>query len=289
LDLERDLSSPRGAHGGRHPLPALAQLSERLRSIGLNFGSLVVAYDDSRLAFAARLWWLLRYLGHERVQLLNGGFQAWIRADLPISTALPASVPGNFEPRPQPELVLDREAISALSAGHNAATRLIDARERKRYRGEEEPIDPVAGHIPRALCYPWQDFTSTDGRAISEEANRQRWAALEREAPLAVYCGSGVTACVDILSLYWAGFGDVKLYAGSFSDWCSYADAPIAVGDEPRAACREGRFARADRGVTPKARPRTAPLRDHENTKSFLTRSSVVRVRRRRRAASVLG
>jgi thiosulfate/3-mercaptopyruvate sulfurtransferase len=204
---------------------------ERLREIGVCADSRVVVYDESRLAFAARLWWLLRYLGHETVHVLNGGFAAWREAGFPVASEMPRAKRGNFAARLVPELLIDRPALLALVNEPDGNTVIVDARERKRYRGDEEPIDRVAGHIPGAVCYPWQDTTTADGRVISAAANRQRWSAVSPTTPIVVYCGSGVTACADILSLQRAGFSNVKLYAGSWSDWCSYLDSPIAIGD----------------------------------------------------------
>jgi thiosulfate/3-mercaptopyruvate sulfurtransferase len=232
LDLEEDLSGVRGVHGGRHPMPSLETFTQRLRQAGISSTSLVVAYDDSRFGFAARFWWMLRHIGHDAVRVLNGGFAAWTAAGLPLSVTRNAPRQGNL-PRLQASTALvDRAPVMACVTQPKSRIRLVDARERKRYRGEDEPIDPVAGHIPGALCYPWQDFTTTAGAAISEDANRLRWSALDPAAPVIVYCGSGVTACVDILSMHAAGFSDVSLYGGSWSDWCSYSDSPIALGGE---------------------------------------------------------
>jgi len=183
---------------------------------------------DFRLAFAARLWWMLRYLGHDEVRVLNGVYTACKRAGLPVTTETPSHDAGDFSANPAPELLVDRDQMLALLRIGSESTLIVDARERKRFRGEHEPI---AGHIPTAICYPWQDFTTTDDMAISDHENRARWSAFDTAMPAVVYCGSGVTACVDILSLYAAGFEHVKLYGGSWSDWCSFSDSPIAVGD----------------------------------------------------------
>jgi len=231
FDLATDLSAPVAPHGGRHPLPDASGLGRRLAQAGVNADSLVVAYDDSRFGFAARLWWLLRYLGHRNVRVLDGGFKAWVSAGLPVSTGRPASRSGSFVPRVDPSMLATREEVLELVQAGGGNTHLLDAREPKRFRGEEEPIDPVAGRIPGARSFPWQDFSTSEGRAISEAANRDRWAALEPQ-PSILYCGSGVTACVNALSLEAAGISNVRLYAGSFSDWCSYPESPIAVGSD---------------------------------------------------------
>jgi thiosulfate/3-mercaptopyruvate sulfurtransferase len=226
FDLNRDLSSPVQVHGGRHPLPDIATLSATLRSVGVcsQEPTLIVAYDDSRFAFAARFWWLLRYLGHERVVILDGGFSAWQAAGYPVTDAISnIASPGNFSPQPQPDWVVDIEAVRARKDLPNVA--LVDAREGDRYRGEREPIDPIAGHIPGAVNYPWQAVTDESGWVRSPTAQQQHWQALAATDEILVYCGSGVTACVNLLSLAIAGrIEGAKLYAGSWSDWCSYME-----------------------------------------------------------------
>lgn len=231
FDLARDLSAPVEVHGGRHPLPDPNRLAERLEQAGVNENKLVVAYDDSRFAFAARFWWLLRYLGQHNVRVLNGGYKAWVSAGFAVSVEPPPPRRASFVPRPDSSLLATREEVRAHVAAADRRFNLVDAREPKRFRGEEEPIDPVAGRIPGARSFPWQDYTSTDGNAISETANQDRWSTLESK-PTILYCGSGVTACVNALSLQAAGIAGARLYAGSFSDWCSYPELPIAVGPE---------------------------------------------------------
>lgn len=221
LDLNRDLSSPVERHGGRHPLPDPAKLAEKLGAIGVNSGeTLVVAYDDSRFAFASRLWWLLRYLGHEKVALLDGGFGGWQAAGYPVTDEVSVAKPGKFVAQPHPEKVVDIEYVRSRKDVPGVV--LVDSREGDRYRGEREPIDPIAGHIPGALNYPWQEVTDEKAKARSPEEQRQRWANVEQAEEIMVYCGSGVTACVNLLSLEMAGISNAKLYSGSWSDWCSY-------------------------------------------------------------------
>ncbi|NJK34674.1 MAG: sulfurtransferase [Oscillatoriales cyanobacterium SM2_2_1] len=219
LDLNQDLSGAVGMFGGRHPLPDLAILSEKLTRIGISRGeTTVVAYDDSRFAFAARLWWLLRYLGHERVALLDGGWQRWRALGYPITAEVPpkASSSPAFVPQPRPNWVVDYETVRDRPDG----TILIDSREGDRYRGEREPIDPIAGHIPGAINYCWLD--TTDGQGILRPDHGDRWSRLPTKNPPMVYCGSGVTACVNLLSLHLAGIDQAQLYAGSWSDWCAH-------------------------------------------------------------------
>ena len=221
LDLNRDLASAVGKHGGRHPLPNMGELADKLSAIGINSSeTLVVAYDDSRLAFAARLWWLLRYMGHSKVALLDGGFSAWKAAGYSVTNTLPQPREGKFVVQLQPDLVVDIETVKERKDLPGEV--LIDSRESERYAGLREPIDPIAGHIPGAVNYPWQEVTDETGKVRSTSAQKQRWAQLETGAEIIVYCGSGVTACVNLLSLEIAGIPDAKLYVGSWSDWCSY-------------------------------------------------------------------
>ena len=221
LDLNQDLSSPVDQHGGRHPLPNVNDLSHKLSAIGVNSPkTLVVAYDDSRLAFASRLWWLLRYLGHEQVVVLDGGFTAWQKSGYAVTDAISPPKKGNFIPKVTPEMVVDIEAVRSRKDLPEVA--LVDSRESDRYRGEREPIDKIAGHIPGAVNYPWQEITDSSGYLLSPSEHRQRWEKLETAAEILVYCGSGVTACVNLLSLELANIHTGKLYAGSWSDWISY-------------------------------------------------------------------
>jgi thiosulfate/3-mercaptopyruvate sulfurtransferase len=222
FDLNRDLSSPVQKHGGRHPLPDVAELGTKLAAIGIHSDppTLIVAYDDSRLAFAARFWWLLRYLGHDRVAVLDGGWRAWQTAGYPVTADIPAAKSGNFVPHLQPDLVVDIKTVKAQK--DLPTVTLVDSREGERYRGEREPIDPIAGHIPGAVNFPWQEVTNVQGYVRSSAEQQQRWSDLPSASEILVYCGSGVTACANLLSLELAGISTGKLYAGSWSDWCSY-------------------------------------------------------------------
>ncbi|NJL19895.1 MAG: sulfurtransferase [Leptolyngbyaceae cyanobacterium SM1_3_5] len=217
FDLNQDLSSPVQQHGGRHPLPEPDILAAKLAQASITADTIVVAYDDSRLAFAARFWWLLRYLGHDRVAVLDGGYQGWLTAKYPHTIVIPPQKSGEFVVNVQRDRVVNIRQVKARSID----AMLIDSREAERYRGEREPIDPIAGHIPGAVNYPWQDVTEADGYLKPVVAQQQRWSAVQPNSELLVYCGSGVTACVNLLSLELAG-REAKLYAGSWSDWCSY-------------------------------------------------------------------
>lgn len=220
LDLNRDLSSPVGQHGGRHPLPNVEDLAAKLSAMGITELTQVIVYDDSRFAFAARLWWLLKYLGHDRVAILNGGFKNWQAARHPVTTVKPDRKAGQFIPRLRSQWLIDIDAVRARKDLPTIA--LVDSREGERYRGEKEPIDPIAGHIPGAINYPWQEVTDENGFVRSETEQHDRWSTLQSADEILVYCGSGVTACVNLLSLAIAGIDTGKLYAGSWSDWCSY-------------------------------------------------------------------
>jgi thiosulfate/3-mercaptopyruvate sulfurtransferase len=221
LDLNRDLSGAVGVHGGRHPLPDDRVLGAKLAAMGINSDTLVIAYDDSRFAFAARLWWLLRYYGHDRVAILDGGFGNWVKSGYPVTTDLPKpATPGNFQPKIQSDRIVDIARVRAIQ--HSPTHLLIDSREPDRYLGKIEPIDPVAGHIPGAVNYPWQDVTTPAGFILPIEAQQHRWETLSSDLEPIVYCGSGVTACVNLLSLELAGIQGAKLYPGSWGDWCSY-------------------------------------------------------------------
>jgi thiosulfate/3-mercaptopyruvate sulfurtransferase len=225
LDLNQDLSGSVHRHGGRHPLPDPIELARKSSGFGINSGneqepSWVVVYDDSRFAFAARLWWLLRYMGHEQVAVLDGGLSAWQQAGYALTAVIPPSRSGQFVPRLQADRVVDIETVKQRKDLSSVV--LIDSREGDRYRGEREPLDPIAGHIPGAINYPWQDVTDAQGYMRSTLEQQQRWANLPQHEERIVYCGSGVTACVNLLSLEMASIFHSQLYVGSWSDWCSY-------------------------------------------------------------------
>ncbi|MDX1733953.1 MAG: sulfurtransferase [Halioglobus sp.] len=221
LHLEQDLSGPVALHGGRHPLPHPAEFAARLAAIGIDRETAVVAYDDARFAFAARLWWLMDSLGYRPPLLLNGGYQAWLDAGGEVSTQIPAARPcdvpavGSFRGACDIAGLRDAQARGAL---------VVDSREEARYRGVEEPIDPVAGHIPGAINRAWQGVTNDAGACRDREGLRAHWGDALDAPELVVYCGSGVTACVNLFTLRLLGRDDAILYAGSWSDWCSHLD-----------------------------------------------------------------
>ncbi|MCY1427573.1 putative thiosulfate sulfurtransferase SseB [compost metagenome] len=233
-DLEEDLSGPvtKGVTG-RHPLPDPHTFVRRLRAWGVDNDSQVVLYDDGQGAFAARAWWLLLWLGkHDGVYLLDGGLAAWRAAGLAQTTAEIAITRGDFHGEPDDSLLIEAAGLSTLLGDPQLP--LLDARGLPRFRGEVEPIDPVAGHIPGAQCAAFTDNLGSDGRFLPAEQLHQRFAALLRGRPaeeLVAYCGSGVTACHNLFALSLAGYPLGRLYAGSWSEWINDARHPVATGD----------------------------------------------------------
>jgi thiosulfate/3-mercaptopyruvate sulfurtransferase len=202
---------------------------ERLRGWGVNDDSHVLVYDDRTSAFAARLWWMLGWLGHERVSVCDGGYQAWLASGGEPTMEVPDPERGNFSPNVRPELVLTSQAVLMRDPGFV----LLDARNPERFRGEVEPIDSVAGHIPGARSCPFVDNLNASGRFRSQQELRARYSALLGDTPaerVGVYCGSGVTACHDILAAAHAGLGEFRLYAGSWSEWIVDPRRPVATG-----------------------------------------------------------
>jgi thiosulfate/3-mercaptopyruvate sulfurtransferase len=230
FDLEQDLSAPKAGsgHGGRHPLPAADALVELFSSAGIDRDVTVVAYDDQDMAMAARLWWLLRYMGHPRAAVLNGGYAAWRKAGLPVTSEVEKRTRRTFVPDVQSHMLV----TAAEVASRSERTALLDSRAGERYRGELETIDPKAGHIPGALHYFYKENLSADGTLRPAHELKERFAPLAEADELIVYCGSGVTACVNLLALNEAGRSDAKLYLGSWSDWTSYPENPVATGEE---------------------------------------------------------
>ncbi|WP_405094971.1 sulfurtransferase [Micromonospora sp. NBC_01412] len=229
VDLDTDLCGPPGA-AGRHPLPDPAALQAALRAAGVRAGHPVVVYDGGDGVAAARAWWTLRWAGHRPVRLLHGGFPAWVAAGLPVSTEVPAPSPGDVPVRPGELPVLDTGAAAALAAAGSGV--LLDVRAAARYRGETEPIDPVAGHVPGAVSLPAGGYVDPDGRFPAAAVLRDRFAAagVTDAAPVGAYCGSGVTAAQAVLALHLAGRPDAALYVGSWSNWVADPSRPVATG-----------------------------------------------------------
>ncbi len=222
--LERDLSAPVSEHGGRHPLPDLQSFTKLLEQAGIRNDTTVIAYDGGEGAFAARCWWLLAWAGHKKAFILDGGFKAWTEAGYPADNRLPNYPPASFEAAPQAQMLATMEDVRKAIAEQDHI--LIDSRGTERFLGITEPIDKKAGHIPTARNFVWTDcFTGGKFKSPSEQENRFK--ELDRNKPVIVYCGSGITATPNYIALKAAGFKKVKLYAGSFSDWISYDENEV--------------------------------------------------------------
>ncbi|MGI9455639.1 MAG: sulfurtransferase [Aeoliella sp.] len=217
-DLDDDLSSSITPTSGRHPLPDPDAFRNRLGEWGIDSSVQVVAYDDSGGALAARMWWLLRWMGHRAVAILDGGYSAWTSAGLTTTAEVPTPARREFTGKPDSSLWLTTDELArALDANE---VLLIDAREVERFRGETEPIDPVAGHVPGAINLPFAENIGNDRRFCSPEELRRRFTAVIGDrGSIVSMCGSGVTACHNLLALEIAGFPDARLYAGSWSEW----------------------------------------------------------------------
>lgn len=233
-DLDTDLSSAPGA-GGRHPLPDPDHLQRVLRAAGVRANHPVVAYDGGDGSVASRVWWLLRWAGHEQVAVLDGGFAAWTARGLPVTAEVPEPTPGDIVVRPGGMPVVDAEGAAALARDGV----LLDARAAPRYRGETEPVDPKAGHVPGALNAPSAEHVDEHGRWLGavELAERFRGLGVAPDRPVGAYCGSGVTASSVVLALEVAGLTSqaepATLYAGSWSNWCVDPAREVATGPEP--------------------------------------------------------
>jgi thiosulfate/3-mercaptopyruvate sulfurtransferase len=226
MDIGLDLSSPviKGVTG-RHPLPHPEIITSTLCAAGMNTTSQVVVYDQSNGGYAARAWWLLKWLGHENVALLDGGFESWKSKQLPLDNQWPVPKQGTFQFQLRDELTTSVHVLSTIKE------QIIDSREYKRYTGESEPIDPIAGHIAGAVCIPYVDNTFENGLWKSPEVLRSKFASIQSDIDKPVfYCGSGVTACHNILAYKIATGQDARLYPGSWSEWINYY--PAATGEE---------------------------------------------------------
>jgi thiosulfate/3-mercaptopyruvate sulfurtransferase len=230
-DLNRDLSAPVGAHTGRHPLPLPHTFAVRMAELGIDKHTQVIAYDDVNGSFAARLWWMLRWLGHGAVAVLDGGFKAWTAGggELQSGDSVGQTHVEALAPHPNANAVITTADLE--QALRNPATLLIDARGAERYAGKTEPIDTVAGHIPSAVNHPFTANLGPDGRFLPAAELNRRWQQLlagKRPEHVIAMCGSGVTACHNLLSLEIAGLPGAKLYAGSWSEWIRDPHRPIA-------------------------------------------------------------
>ncbi|HWI63450.1 MAG TPA: sulfurtransferase [Symbiobacteriaceae bacterium] len=221
--LEADMSGPAGEHGGRHPLPDPAVIAAKLGAAGIGPGVRVVAYDETA-QFASRFWWLLRYLGHDDVVILDGGIRAWEAAGQPVTAEPPAArAPVTFVPKPRPELVASMTEVRERPAGQV----VIDARSASRFAGNPDPLDPKYGHIPGAINRFWGDNLNADGTWKSPAELAARFEGLPDATHLIHQCGSGVTACANMVAMATLGLEPGRLYVGSWSDWCTYDENPL--------------------------------------------------------------
>jgi len=229
-DLNSVLSSVITPSSGRHPLPDVTQFAAHCRTWGISRDSQVIAYDSNNGAFAARLWWLLHWLGHTRVAVLDGGFKAWQERGFPTSSATTPNRHGSFIPQQDDTRWLNAEAIDSLRTDPNF--RLVDVRAAERYAGTVEPIDPIAGHIPGAINIPFASNLAADGKFLSAATLRSQYEMQLRGVAtdhVAIMCGSGVTACHTLLALAHAGLDGAKLYAGSWSEWIKDSRRAVAL------------------------------------------------------------
>ncbi|QQZ11079.1 sulfurtransferase [Heyndrickxia vini] len=228
FDLEKDLSATPAEHGGRHPLPHTHSIKEKLELSGINEQSKIIVYDGGTGENASRFWWILNYLGNENVFILNGGYDAWKQANYPTDNIIPVFKRATFNVScKQSMLATISDVKKAIQQGDVI---LIDSRAYNRFIGLEEPIDKKKGHIPSAINKVWTDGFK-DGFWKSVDEQKKRFSEWNKSDSFIVYCGSGVTATPNIIALLEAGFTNVRLYAGSFSDWVSYGENPIETGE----------------------------------------------------------
>jgi len=229
LHVDEDLSAPKTGKNGRHPLPDLDEFAKRINECGVKPETQVVMYDDVGGNFCVRLWWMLRWLGHEKAALLDGGYPLWQKEGRPITKDVPPPRKGAFEPKPYLGSTVDLPFIERFRADPSIV--LLDARAPERFKGITEPIDPVAGHIPGAVNRFWQKNLNPDGRfKASEQLRKEFEELLGRNTEKTVHmCGSGVTACHNAFALELAGLAPGRLYPGSWSEWVSDRSRPVAT------------------------------------------------------------
>ncbi|WP_313432383.1 sulfurtransferase [Siminovitchia terrae] len=224
FDLADDLSEKVKEHGGRHPLPDIQILKQKLEEAGIDQNTTVVTYDGGEGCFASRFWWLLKYMGHSDVYVLDGGMEAWEKSGFPLTDVKPDFKPVQFTVNLNQDMLADIDDVKAAIADQR--TVLIDSRAKERYLGRIEPLDRIPGHIPGAINREWTKGFEA-GRWKSCDEQQSRFSDLEKDGKIIVYCGSGVSATPNILALLESGFEQVKLYAGSYSDWVSYPENPV--------------------------------------------------------------
>lgn len=232
LDLDKDMCGKKTGKNGRHPLPDREKLAKCLREKGINQDTLIIVYDEADSMFAAHVWWLMLWLGHQQVQVLDGGLAAWVGAGHPLCTQVSdAFIPGNIQV--QSPLVPTVNVAYILDHLQSPQMQVIDARAAERFRGDIEPLDPAAGHIPGAINHPFIQNLNSHKRFKPPEQLRQEWLQLIGQTPVSTIvhqCGSGVSACHNILAMVHAGFGITTIYPGSWSEWCADPSRPLQKG-----------------------------------------------------------
>lgn len=231
LHVDTDLAGAKSGTNGRHPLPDLQAFAAKLNGIGVGPGRKVVVYDDAGGNYALRLWWLLHWLGHDDVSVLDGQYPAWVKEARPISTETPPPREGQFVPRPRLGGTVDASFVERFGKAPDLL--LLDARNAERFQGNAEPIDPVAGHIPGAVNRFWQSNLGPDGQFKTPGQLRSELEPLLHGTPASQavhYCGSGVTACHNLFAMELAGLTGSRLYPGSWSEWCADPQRPVATG-----------------------------------------------------------
>ena len=230
LDLNKDLSGPTQQHGGNHPLPDMHEFAEKLGNLGIDEKTTVVVYDQANEMYAPRLWWLLTYMGHEDVYVLDGGYEKWVAEGRTVTQEIVTRTPKVFTPHIQEDEKVDMDEVKEKLSNQSAI--LIDSRAKDRYLGKVEPMYSKAGHIPGAKNYFFKGVLKDNGLWKNTQEIEAHFADLPKDQEIIVSCGSGVSACPNIIALKQAGFTNVKLYPGSYSDWISYEENNVETKEE---------------------------------------------------------
>ena len=230
MDLDKDLSGKVEKHGGSHPLPDMKMFTSKLGNIGIDNDTAVIIYDQSNDMFAARMWWLLYYLGHEKVYVLDGGYEQWVMDGNKVTDEIPQLEAKVYQPAIRVDAKADIEEVKEKLENQSAS--LIDSRSKERYLGKTEPLYGKAGHIPGAKHFFWKDIFNEKGKWKKADELKSHFEAFDKDEEIIVSCGSGISACPNVLALKLAGYENVKLYPGSFSDWISYEENEVETKEE---------------------------------------------------------
>ena len=230
LDLNKDLSGPTQQHGGNHPLPDMHEFAEKLGNLGIDEKTTVVVYDQANEMYAPRLWWLLTYMGHEDVYVLDGGYEKWVAEGRTVTQEIVTRTPKVFTPHIQEDEKVDMDEVKEKLSNQSAI--LIDSRAKDRYLGKVEPMYSKAGHIPGAKNYFFKGVLKDNGLWKNTQEIEAHFADLPKDQEIIVSCGSGVSACPNIIALKQAGYRNVKLYPGSYSDWILYEENNVETKEE---------------------------------------------------------